>query len=376
MHRNAWPLIAIFLAGSPSATTFAGDATTPKLTPAELAARIDEHVAAKIKSASAVAAPPADDAELVRRLHLDLAGRIPEITAARDFIESPGKDKRLKLIDSLLDDPRYSVHWANVWRQWLLGESADFQGAFLAGPFEGWLREQLKGNARYDRMVRDMVVGRGGGPGYINFSGPGAFLQASQFKPESIAANVSRLFLGVKLECAQCHDHPAAKWKRKQFWEMAAFFTELGDPFGVAATGRAPVRPKAGEIKGPGTDKVVKARFVDGEPAEKTAGYRAALVDWMTAKDNPYFAKAAVNRVWEHLLGVGLVEPVDEESADNPPSHPELLSLLARQFTENGHDLKYLVKAIVLSEAYGRTSRRTHKSQADGRLFARMPCAA
>jgi Protein of unknown function (DUF1553)/Protein of unknown function (DUF1549) len=201
------------------------------------------------------------------------------------------------------------------------------------------------------------------------------FVQANQFKAENVASSVARIFLGVKVECAQCHDHPFAKWKKRQFWETAAFFSDLPDPLGqVDEQGRPRVnRRKAGEIKVPGGDKVAKAKFLDGkEPKVTGTDYRGALVDWMVRKDNPYFARAAVNRVWEQLMGIGLVEPLDEESAENPASHPELLTLMARQFAEHKYDLKYLIKAIVSSRAYQRTSRQTGPSQAYARLFARM----
>jgi hypothetical protein len=209
----------------------------------------------------------------------------------------------------------------------------------------------------------------------FNGSGPAVFTQVYQYKAENVASAVARLFLGVKVECAQCHDHPFAKWKRKQFWETAAFFADLPDPLGqVDAQGRPRVvQRKAGEIKIPGGEKVAKARFLDGKEPKVTGNdYRGALVDWMVSKNNPYFARAAVNRVWEQLMGIGLVEPLDEESVENPPSHPGLLTLLAQQFAEHKYDLKYLIMAIVSSKAYQRTSKQNDPGQADHRLFARM----
>jgi hypothetical protein len=217
-------------------------------------------------------------------------------------------------------------------------------------------------------MVKEILTARQGG-----YNTPYVYYMASQNRPENIASSASRMLLGVKLECAQCHNHPFAKWKRQQFWEFAAFFNELAVAMVDPNTGRQiPVSNKVGEIAIPGTDKVAKAKFPDGKEAKYTNSARAALAEWMTTKDNPYFARAAVNRVWEYLLGTGLVEPVDEESAENPASHPELLDLMARQFVANDFDLKYLIKAITLSKAYSLSSKQANSSQADARLFARM----
>jgi hypothetical protein len=224
-------------------------------------------------------------------------------------------------------------------------------------------------------MVRSMVAGKAG-----STSGTDLLIQAKQFKPEELASITSRLFLGVKLECAQCHNHPFARWQRKQFWEFAAFFTRM-NVSGRAFFGVNPDRTgggtAAGEIKIPGTDKTVKAHFLDGKAIDsKQAGdkgdLRSLLVDWMVASDNPYFARAVVNRYWEYFMGTGLVEPVDEESNDNPPSHPEVMSLLAEQLVEHDFDLKYLIRAITLTRAYELSSKQMHSSQADPRLFARM----
>jgi len=341
-----------------------------------LAAKIDEHIAAKAKANKAVLAPAADDSELVRRLYLDLTGRIPDILAARDFIDNPAADKRHRLIERLLVHDRYPIHWANVWRNWLIQDPGDMQVMFLLPGFELWLQAQLKANSRYDRMVRDLLTGAGAAPGVPAGGSPQAFYQALQFKPENVASATSRIFMGVKLECAQCHNHPFAKWKRQQFWEMAAFFS--GTNPGVGRGGFGGIAPLGsftgtGEIKIPGTDRTVKARFLDGTtPTMRGGDTRVVLLDWMVSKTNPFFARATVNRVWEHLLGTGLVEPVDEESAENQPSHPEVLRLLAAQFAASDYDLKYLIQAITLTQAYQRSSRLAHPSQADHRLFARM----
>ncbi len=205
-----------------------------------------------------------------------------------------------------------------------------------------------------------------------------AFFQANELKPENLAAATSRLFLGVQLECAQCHDHPFAKWKRQQFWEYAAFFSGVGpqmtgqpdaDPDFTMASDAAQRQYK--NMTGSGA--VMQARFLDGkQPAWKEeVATRAELAAWMTSPENPFFARAAVNRVWAHLFGIGLIDPADDLREDNPPSHPELLDALAKAFIANHYDLKFLIRAITSSKTYQLTSAIDGPAD-DPRLFARM----
>jgi hypothetical protein len=327
-----------------------------------LARKIDEHIAARWKAKAAKPAPLADDAEFMRRAYLDLIGRIPDLLEARDFLDNKASDKRGKLIDKLLENERYPAHFANVWRALLLPDANNPQVLYTQPALEVWLRKEFKDNSSFDRIARAVVTGGLERPD----NGLLAFYQANGYQPPNLAAATSRLFLGVKLECAQCHDHPHAKWTRKQFWQFTAFFA-----------GVSPSNPRGfssiSEIKIPGSEKTVKARFLDGE--EPKTAYstdpRTTLMDWMTRRDNPYFSRAGANRMWEYLLGTGLVEPVDEASTDNPPSHPELLDELAFQFAAHKYDLKYLIRAIMLSKGYQLTSKASHPSQADPRLFAR-----
>jgi hypothetical protein len=250
------------------------------------------------------------------------------------------------------------------------------------GPFEGWLREKLQGNVSYDKMVREILTGQpfggvqpgGFGRGMGVNNSTAAFYFANENKAENLAGSTARLFLGVKLECAQCHAHPFAKWTRDQFWEYAAFFSGIG-PQQVRPNGQVqPVGRR--EILIPGTKKTVKAKFLDGaEPAWKdNSDSRTVLADWVVAKDNPFFAKATVDLVWSYFFGVSLLEPIIEPHDDNPISHPELLDELARQFTAHNYDLKFLIRAIVHSQAYQRSSVGAAKANPDELLlFARMP---
>ncbi len=201
---------------------------------------------------------------------------------------------------------------------------------------------------------------------------PAAFYQATELKPENLAAKTSRLFLGVKLECAQCHDHPFARWSRKQFWEYAAFFSGLKGQNGFF--GQIQEAADRREIKIAGTDKTVQARLLDGsQPAWKTGvSTRITLANWITTSENPFFARAAVNRLWAQFFGIGLVDPVDESGDKNPPSHPELLDELTQQFVAHQFDLKFLIRAITVSRTYQLTSVGVSSSPEERRLYTRM----
>lgn len=376
MIRRLSFLILMLLAFAP--LTRADDAKS-------LAATIDRLIAARWADAGVRPTTRADDAEFLRRASLDLAGRIPTAAEVRRFLEDSSPDKRQHLVERLLDGPAYINHSVNVWKTLLVPEdnAANFQLRFFVPAFEAWLRRQVAGNVPYDQLVRELITaqvatdGRNPrqlvAPGAQVDASPLAFYMAKEMKPEELAAATSRLFLGVKLECAQCHNHPFAKWSRQQFWEYAAFFAGLqrqGDQF------FAPVRDlnDRREIAIPSTGQVVQAAFLDGsEPQWKyKIGPRVTLAEWLTSKENNWFARAAANRMWGQFFGVGLVDPVDDFSEENKPSHPELLDELARQLAKNNFDLKYLARAIVLSETYQLSSSQTDESQETPRLFARM----
>jgi hypothetical protein len=354
--------------------------------PAELAACIDRRLEARFQAEKVQPAPLATDAEFLRRVYLDVTGRIPRPAEVHRFLAETSTEKRRKWIDRLLADPRFPVHFANVWRAELLPEAASNREVALFQPgFENWLRQRFRAGVRYDQLVREVlttpIAAAGKEPDPVlrdpERPNPLAFFAAKEARPENLAAAVTRTFLGVRLECAQCHDHPFAKWKQGQFWSQAAFFA------GLRRQGSglfAPLTEAAGEreLTPPGSRKVRKAEFLDGSPLPKQQDRtgRAVLADWITAPANPYFARAAVNRMWAHFFGIGLVDPVDDFRDDNLPSDAELLDDLARAFVASGYDLGYLIRAICSSRAYQRTSARTHTSQDACRLPARMAVKA
>jgi hypothetical protein len=340
-----------------------------------LSARIDELIGLRLTKEGVPPAPPADDAEFFRRLSLDLNGRIPAVTQLVDFLDDPRPDKRRLWVDELLDGPEnvslYVQHFAHFWRRQLLAQTTK-QPDTLVAPLEGWLRQQLTVNTPYDQLVRRLLSDANSAFIYL----------ANENKPENLASRTSRLFLGIKLECAQCHeDRSGGTWKQKQFWEYAAFFTGLREEqgnssfvFSSVATAPRPQKTGPARIQISGSNTWVNARFLDGgEPNwQRAVKPRQALSEWIARGDNPWFARAAVNRLWHYFLGVGLIDPVDGlGSVDNPPSHPELFDELVRQFVAHDLDLKFLIRAIAGSRTYQRSSRQTHPGQADPRRFAR-----
>jgi hypothetical protein len=353
---------------------------------ARITAAIDRHLAADWQARKITPAPQADDAEFLRRVHLDLVGRIPRVSEARDFLADPDPGKRAKLVERLLATPAHAAHFAAVTRaDWLPNTLTDFQQQFFGMQFERWLQGQFRENVPLDKLARDLITAKVNlGRGRLRFAvrdenfgdGLNGFYAANDGKPENVAAAVSRVFLGVKLECAQCHDHPFAPYTRDQFWEFAAFFGEFTPLPPVGPNFVGPVLPQSqlNQIGIPNTEKTVVARYLNGDSPDWSADRtpRQELAQWLTARGNPYFARNAVNRVWAHLFGIGLIDPVDEPGDENPPSHPELLDDLAAGFAAGGYDLRALVRGVVASRAYQLTSRQTDASQADPRRFARM----
>lgn len=342
----------------------------------EMAQRIDKLLDKELKAQGIQSAAVAEDSEFLRRATLDLTGIIPNVADVYSYLRDGDAEKRFALIDRLLDNNRHSTHLANLWASVMLPEEDNAFQFNRDGGFRTWLREQFRANVAYDAMVRDLLTTTGNSaPGQVS---PALFYTALELKPEEVAASTSRLFLGVQIQCAQCHDHPFDQWSRKDFWGYAAFFSRLQQPPNlqqVQFNGFGITDVNEGEAKIPDTDEVIPPKFLssDGSPDEGTEqNRRQRLATWLTSAENPYFAKAAVNRVWGLLFGRGIVEPVDDLGAHNAPSHPQLLDELARYFVETNFDLKRLVQTICYTEAYARSSQPTHDTADRPELFASM----
>jgi hypothetical protein len=369
---------------------------SPAADPITVAAAIDREIDQRLAEAKIPASPLADDAEFLRRVSLDIAGRLPTVERASAFLDDKDADKRRKLIDSLLANPAFGQHFGTLWRNRLAPPGSPVKGKAPPDRFSPWLAEQFNRNVSWDKLVSTMLTFEGD----IAKAPESGFLMANSegFKPRAnlLAASASRLFLGVRLGCAECHDHPFANWKQSDFWGTAAFFGRLrntgkkGPPFILtedpdpqplsmkddpaqinAAPGGSIIIPgTAGKAAG----QTIKAAFLGGpeQKLDDEKPFRPTFAAWVTARDNPYFAKAFVNRTWAQLFGRGFVNPVDDLREGNAPSHPALLELLAEEFRASGHDVKHLIRCLCNSKAYQRTSRPLVGNEKDVAHFSHM----
>lgn len=340
-----------------------------------MAARVDELLAARWNKENVTPAPLTSDGEFIRRAYLDLTGVIPPVADVRQFLADPSPDKREQLIEGLLTSPAHATHLATTWRNIMLPAGFEAGDVNSVLGVQNWLRNRFAENMRYDRIVSELLVATGG-----RESGPALFYTSLELKPEELAANTARVFLGVQIQCAQCHDHPFDHWKQGDFWGYAAFFAQLrrNDPqpdmMNVALFDN-----DEGDVKLPDTEEVVPPKYLEGPAANREDGghRRQQLSIWMASRDNPYLARALVNRVWSHLFGRGIVEPVDDLGARNPASHPEILNELTDYFVESGFDVRMLYRALTNTRAYQLSSEADFAATAEDRgpppeLFARM----
>jgi hypothetical protein len=338
---------------------------------------IDDHVLAKLRKLGLTPSGLADDATFLRRAHIDIIGRLPTPDEARAFLDDPSPDKRARVVDCLLNRPEYADHWANKWVD-LLRPNPYRVGIKAVFNLDGWIRDAFRRNMPYDEFVRRIVTARGS-----TFEQGPATVFRDRREPEEIAPMVSQLFLGVRLECAKCHHHPFESIGQEQFYEFAAYFARVGRK----GTGLSPpisgseemvFAGKSGEVKHPLTGKVLSPKPLSGSASvedDPDSDRREVLARWMTAPDNPYFARVIVNRVWADLMGRGIVDPVDDLRATNPPSNGPLLDALDDDFRRGGYDLKGLIRTITASTTYGLRSEPDERNVADTRNFSRHAIA-
>src|SRR6266566_286255 len=286
-----------------------------KLDAVALSARIDVAIQQCLDAEKITPSPRSEDAEFVRRVYLDIAGVIPSAAKVAAFLDSRDPNKRAKLIDELLADPLFGKHMADIWQNLLLPRNSDNR-RLKNEPMTSWLEEQFNANKGWDKLVSNLLTASG--PQDKN--GAVTFFLANP-TADKMNDQVCRLFLGVQLQCAQCHNHPFTEWKQTEYWAMAAFFTKVrpdnvrkaakGD--GNPGVGESNVAPRGKQPKLPESAKIVPAKFLMGEQPklDPNGPARPTLAKWLTAPQNPFFAKSMVNRTWGHFFGRGLVNPVD-----------------------------------------------------------------
>jgi hypothetical protein len=342
----------------------------------ELSERVDNELATLWQANGIRPVGAASDAEFMRRVYLDLTGRIPSVSEVQEFLEDGSPDRREKLVDRLLAHHDHATHLAAIWRGILLPDGVDLSRLGGAAKFDEWLAERFAANTPYDQIVRELLLAEG----RVSESGPLLFYAALKLEPEELAARTSRAFLGVRMECAQCHDHFFdSSITQRDFWSFAAFFARISRPRGKMEM-TSPVLAvrdnEAGEVTIPDSDEVVPPRLplsaLEVEDKPDGPARREQLVDWLTARDNGHFARATVNRAWSHLFGRGLVEPVDDMRPDNAPIAPAVLDTLSRDFAASGFDLRRLLRALVLTKSYQLSSRSEESDPSRTLHFAQM----
>jgi hypothetical protein len=332
--------------------------------------QIDRLVAEKWKKLGLLPSPLADDATFLRRVTVDLCGRVPTSDEVRAFLADPSADKRTKAVDRLLASPEYPAFFAMRWGTIL--RNSQLAGASQAAyAFHNWIKDLIARNRPYDELVRGVVAAAGE---WQDAPAVNWYWQMRDDQLHQVTADTAQVFLGIRLQCARCHHHPYERWGQDDYYGLAGFFTRLGrKSFGEPPPYFSAGRVTMGE-QNPLTGKSPTPKYPDGAVAEFTPEQdpRHGLVDWMTQPDNPYFSKIFVNRMWGHFLGRGLVDQVDDMRETNPASNPELLDALAKDFVEHKYDMRHTIRQIVLSRVYQLDAQPTDANKYDQQNYARF----
>ena len=333
---------------------------------------IDDQIDKQLARLNLPSSPACTDAEFVRRAYVDTIGRLPEVDEVKAFLADGKEAKRDALIETLLKRPEFADYWTYKWSDLLMLSGTRLRPAALKTYYQ-WIHKQVADDTPWDQFVRAIVTATGESVE----DGPTNFYALSQ-SPEDMTENVSQAFLGLSIGCAKCHNHPLEKWTNDQYYGMASLFARVrakgwgGE--GRSGDGRRTLyAAESGELVQPRTGKPQPPTPLDGNPLafDDPADRRVSLARWLTSPENPYFARSIANRVWANYLGVGLVEQVDDMRVSNPASNEALLAAAADYLAKQKFDLKALMKVILQSNAYQRTSRPLPGNQADRRFYSR-----
>jgi hypothetical protein len=332
---------------------------------------IDELILKQLQLLRLPPSPQADDATFIRRAFLDTIGKLPTADEARAFVADPTPEKRDRLIDSLLARPEFVDYWAYQWSDLLLVNGSVLRPEAVKA-FYGWIRQRVQENTPWDAFARDVVVARGSSleNGATNF-------YALHQDAESMTENISQAFLGLSIGCAKCHNHPLEKWTNDQYYAMANLFARVrakgwGSEVKIGNGARTLFVADHGDLVQPSTGVPQPPAPLDAKPLadDSSVDRREYLADWLTSPENPYFARSITNRVWANFFGVGLIDPVDDLRQSNPASNEELLNTTAKFLVDHNYDLKALMREILRSAAYQRSSIPVDASREDTRNYS------
>lgn len=338
---------------------------------------LDRHINAVLKSEGIQPSKESEDTEFLRRVHLDLTGKIPIPEEVLDFLKDGSSNKRKKKIDQLLGSEPYIDYWSGLWVNWLIGRRGDNDDRRVG--LTTWVRGALTKNIPYNQFVQELIAA----DGELKDNGAGNYIMRYERSPAVLTSHSSRLFLGLPMQCAECHDHKTEAWSQEDYYGIAAFFEGIDSQ----QKGYIQTMDMAGNEKRMEnyliTNKPRKSMWVERMDAEVSPRFlggteykgslikrREALAQWMTDKSNPYFSRAIVNRVWKHFMGRAFVEPIDGFGEENLPTNPELLDWLAEDLVIYDYDLQHLMRTILNSETYQRTSQTNESNKDDERYYS------
>ena len=327
---------------------------------------IDALINQKLATLGLDASPRCSDSDFLRRVSLDVIGTTPTPVEVRAFLADASPDKREKLVAALMNRSEYVDNWTLIWGDILRSSRSSLGDRGLIA-YNHWLRQSVAENKPWDKLAREIILAQGS----MYEDGAANYFRAAN-TPETLAETTAQTFLGVRMQCARCHNHPYERWKQTQYFQMAAFYARVKFKPGEADDEKIVYTVNAGEVTHPKTKKVLTPTALDAAPlpANYDGDRRKALADWLTDVKNPFFAKILVNRVWKHFMGQGLVEPVDDMRVTNPPTNAALLDYLAQDFANNGYDIQRLIRAITATDAYNRTALTTPRNAADTHYYS------
>jgi hypothetical protein len=302
----------------------------------------------------------------VRRVYLDVLGILPTIEEQDAFLSDQAPDRRQGLIDRLLDRPEYARFWALKWGDLLRLQKSELAEAGVH-KFYNWLVDVFESNMPFDQFARELLTAQGS-----TFGHPAANYYRACDEPTEAAETTAQLFLGSRIQCAKCHNHPFENWTQDNFYGLTAFFNRVARKPGGRLEEQIVYVARGGEVRQPRTGATMKP-WLPGEGAIDDTSLRdrrTAFVDWLTKPDNPFFARVAVNRIWAEVMGQGIVDPVDDFRQSNPPSIPALLDKLAEDFVQHGYDQKHILRTILGSRTYQLASEATELNRDDTRFFS------
>ena len=327
---------------------------------------VDELVNAKLQKLRIAPSPVCSDEVFLRRIYLDLTGLLPTVEEYERFMTSTDPEKRNKLIDELLERKEFTEIWVQYWAEWLMVRSSNIISYKSMLLYYNWLADQIGRNVPLDKMTQDLLSASGG-----TFKTPATNFYQNERDILKVSENVAQVFMGMRIQCAQCHNHPFDRWTMDDYYSFAAFFSQVGRKGGEDYRETIVFNSGGGEVRHPVGGRVMPPKFLGGDtPDVAGKDRREVMAMWLASPQNPYFATNFANRVWAHFFGIGIIEAVDDVRISNPATNPELLDELAKRFTASNYDFKQLVRDICRSKTYQRSTERNESNKTDDKNFA------